>query len=556
MWYAVQPLPYLDGISTYCAENAFYVFYANSLSAYIADHVPNLMAYIRAWQIETPDALLSQLEKDQDLKAIMLKETPWVLEAKSETEQRARIANLFEINNLRQQQSATLALLERKQKYNGGWPWVDGMPESAFITTYILTGFGRLKQMGVWESLSDSDQAKAMAICEKAVRFVEHDVAETYRVMKRHHEEWGIGSCTLHELYALSFFEEQDSDSDFTKAKRYFLSRLDQEREWTNFDFNQRSYAALVLYRLGHQDAARLIIRSFKECAQKNEEIGMYWPKHYFAFNSHVATHANIMAAFAEIDQNQETLDQLRVWLLTQKRTNMWENSSSTADAIYALLMRGSDWFEEGRNVTLSFSGNPVNTDDGEAGTGFLQRHWNANEVTEELRHLTVNNPTPHLVWGGLFRQYFVPIDEVQANASGMSIRRELFVETVTAEGRVLVPVSQQPLKVGDKLTVKLTIESNQDMSFVFVKDLRAAGFEPLKQISRYEYRNGMGYYQSNTDTDMEFFIDFLPRGTHQLEYSLYVTKEGSLCNGYALVQCQYAPEFTAYSEGMRIRVE
>ena len=555
VWYAVQALPYLTNIQTDRAETAFYVFYANTLSSYIADHIPNLLNYIKKWQIETPDALLSQLEKDQDLKAIMLQETPWVLEAKSETDQRSRIAALFEVNTLRNQQTNALNLIAQKQKYNGGWPWMDGMPESPYISTYILSGFGKLQKMGAWSSLSKADQNTAQNICDKAVRFVENDVAETYRYMKAHSKgkDWPIGSSTLNELYALSFFEAQNSDKDFAKAKEYYLKSLDTE--WTSFNFNQRSKGALVLYRNGNEKTAKLMIQSFKECAQKNEQIGMYWPKKYFSFESHIATHANIMAAFAEIDQNQEMLDELRVWLLTQKQTNKWENSASTADAIYALLMRGSDWFEEGKEVTLRFGNTPISTEGGVAGTGFIQRHWNANEVTSEMRQLTVNNPTPHLVWGGLFRQYFVPIDEVKSDESGFTIKRELFVETITDKGKKLVPAEKRTLKVGDKLTVKITFTSQQDMSFVFVKDLRAAGFEPTEQISHYEYNDRMSYYQSNTDTDMEFFIEFLPKGTHQLEYSMFVTKEGHLNNGYALIQCQYAPEFSAYSDGMKVKV-
>ena len=563
VWYAVQALPYLANISTDRAETAFYVFYANTLSSYIADHIPNLLNYIKKWQIETPDALLSQLEKDQDLKAIMLQETPWVLEAKSETEQRSRIANLFEINTLRGQQTRALQLIQQKQKYNGGWPWMDGMPESPYISTYILSGFGKLQKMGAWSSLSQADQNTAQSICDKAVRYLEYEVAETYRYMKAHSKgkDWPIGSGTLNELYALSFFDVQNSDKDFATAKKYYLKSLDET--WSSFNFNQRSKGALVLYRNGNEKTANLMIRSFKECAQKNEQIGMYWPKKYFSFESHIATHANIMAAFAEIDQNQEMIDQLRVWLLTQKQTTMWENSASTADAIYALLMRGSDWFEEGKEVTLRFGNTPISTEGGVAGTGFIQRRWNANEVTQDMRQLTVNNPTNHLVWGGLFRQYFVPIDEVKSDESGFTIKRELFVETVTDKGKKLVPVGSKvpesvegpTLKVGDKLTVKITFTSQQDMSFVFVKDLRAAGFEPIEQISRYEYNDRMSYYQSNTDTDMEFFIEFLPKGTHQLEYSMFVTKEGYLNNGYALIQCQYAPEFSAYSDGMRVKV-
>ena len=555
VWYAVQALPYLANVNTDRAETAFYVFYANTLSSYIADHIPNLLNYIKKWQIETPDALLSQLEKDQDLKAIMMQETPWVLEAKSETEQRSRIATLFEVNTLRNQQTNALKLIAQKQKYNGGWPWMDGMPESPYISTYILSGFGKLQKMGAWSSLSKSDQNTAQSICDKAVRYLEYEVAETYRKMKRYSKgkDWPIGSSTLNELYALSFFKEQNSDKDFATAKKYYLGSLD--KEWTSFNFNDRSKGALVLYRNGNEKTAKLMIQSFKECAQKNEQIGMYWPKKYFSFESHIATHANIMAAFAEIDQNQEMIDELRVWLLTQKQTNKWENSASTADAIYALLMRGSDWFEEGKEVTLRFGNTPISTEGGVAGTGFIQRRWNANEVTSEMRQLTVNNPTPHLVWGGLFRQYFVPIDEVKSDESGFTIKRELFVETVTDKGKKLVPVEKQALKVGDKLTVKITFTNQQDMSFVFVKDLRAAGFEPIEQISRYEYNDRMSYYQSNTDTDMEFFIEHLPKGTHQLEYSMFVTKEGHLNNGYALIQCQYAPEFSAYSDGMRVKV-
>ena len=223
--------------------------------------------------------------------------------------------------------------------------------------------------------------------------------------------------------------------------------------------------------------------------------------------------------------------------------------------------------------MTLRFGNTPVSTEGGEAGTGFIQKRWNANEVTTEMRRLTVNNPTGHLVWGGLFRQYFVPIDEVRGDESGFTIKRELFVEIITDNGKKLVPIGgtlrqaqgagavPEPvegtasLKVGDKVTVKITFENKQDMSYVFVKDLRAAGFEPLEQVSRYRSNDRMWYYQTNTDTDMEFFIEHLSKGTHQLEYSMFVTKEGVLNNGYALIQCQYAPEFTAYSNGMKVVV-
>lgn len=553
VWYAVQSLPYLANAKTDHAETAFYVFYANTLSAYVANNIPNLLNYIKKWQIETPDALKSQLEKDQDLKAIMLQETPWVLEAKNESEQRSMLANLFDINTMRNKQTEALNLIATQQKPSGGWAWVEGMPESPFISTYILSGFGKLSKMNALSSLSGENLMKSDSIIRKAVRFLEYDVADSYREMLKDKNNLPINSLTLNELYALSFFKAQNSDKDFKKAKAYYLESLN--KKWTDFGFNTKSKAAVLLFRSGYKDTAKLMIKSFKECAQKNDDIGMYWPKRLLWFESHIATHASIMAAFDEIDQDTAMADQMRVWLLTQKQTNQWENSASTAEAVYALLMRGSDWLDNSKQVTLKFGDQPVSTEGGVAGTGFIQRRWNANEITTGMQSLTVDNPTNHLVWGGLFRQYFVPIDEVKSDESAFKIDRALYVERVTDNGIQLVPIGKQPLKVGDKLTVKITFESKQDMTYVFLKDLRAAGCEPLEQVSEYKYDDRMWYYQSTTDTYMGFFIEFLPKGTHQLEYSMYVTKEGQLSNGYALIQCLYAPEFSAYSDGMRLDI-
>ena len=553
IWYAVQTLPYLDGINPYSSENAFYVFYANTLSAYISDHVPQLMAYIRKWKVESPDALLSKLEQDPDLKAILLQETPWVMQAKTIPQQRSCLAVLFDAIHLPLQQSHALNVMSKKQKPTGGWSWCDNMPASPFITTRILTGFGKLDEMGALASLSMANMSRANTILNKAADFVDAEIKSAYLDEKGKQEKPALSSQILNELYALSFFEQRFSNAVMDEATKYYLKQM--EENWTQYNYDMQAKIALILYRNGKKEAAKRIIQSFKECAKSGEHNGMYWTKDYSTFESDIATHANIMAAFAEIDQNDTLLDQMRIWLLSKKRFDCWESSASTLDAIYALLLRGGDWFEEDKEVTLKFGNTPINIKGGVAGTGFIQRRWNADEVTQDMRQLTVNNPTNHLVWGGLFRQYFVPIDEVKTNESGFTIKRELFVERLTDDGKMLVPVEKQALKVGDKVTVKITFTNEQDMSYVFVKDLRAAGFEPIEQVSHYERNDRMSYYQTNTDTDMRFFIEKLPKGTHQLEYSLYVTKEGDLNNGYALIQCEYAPEFSAYSDGMRVRV-
>ena len=247
IWYAVQTLPYLDGINPNCAENAFYVFYANTLSAYISDHVPQLMAYIRKWKVESPDALLSKLEQDPDLKAILLQETPWVMQAKTVTQQRSCLAVLFDAFRLPLQQSHALNVMSKKQKPTGSWSWCDNMPASPFITTRILTGFGKLGEMGAFASLGMANMSRANAILNKAADFVEAEIKTAYLEAKGKQEKPALSSQTVNELYALSFFEHRFSNVVMDEATSYYLKQM--EEDWTQYNYDARQGIVLFIFR-------------------------------------------------------------------------------------------------------------------------------------------------------------------------------------------------------------------------------------------------------------------------------------------------------------------
>ena len=53
----------------------------------------------KLWKQEASgESLTSQLEKNQELKDLILNETPWVLDAERETEQRQRLGDFFDEN--------------------------------------------------------------------------------------------------------------------------------------------------------------------------------------------------------------------------------------------------------------------------------------------------------------------------------------------------------------------------------------------------------------------------------------------------------------------------
>lgn len=489
IFYAIQALPYLaDGDEKY-ATTAFQRYFTNKMAQEIIVNNPNIKEMLDEYEGDT----LSELQKYEELKAILLKETPWVLEAKSEAQQRANVAKLFDTEAIGKNIASAMSILEKKQTVNGGWSWIDGMPESEYITQYILCGLGRL---------GDNNE-----MTEKAFHFLENEVVTRYRKLdtQKKKDNAVCDFMTMKDLFAMSCFTYK-TVKDFDEAKDFYIKKL--YKDWRRFSVEEQAYIALILNRNSHGEVAKLVVKSLRERALKNE-LGMYW--RYIS----VESEARILEAFNEIEPKTDETDNMRLWILTQKRTNMWENERATVEAIFALMNRGTDWSAENAEASMT--------------------------VNDDSVKVMVENHSNHVVWGGVFRQYFVPIDKVQKHNDAMKIKRE-----------IIVP---ENIKVGDKVKVVITFENNQDMEFVYLKDLRGACFEPVEQLSRYHWNDGLWYYQSTTDVSMEYFFEYLPKGKHTVSYELYVTKDGSFSAGYAQIQCQYAPEFGAYSSGSRITV-
>ena len=546
VWYAVLALPYLHDINDQYTETTFYKLYTNSLSVFLASKTPNLVNYIKTWKVDSPETLLSQLEKDKELKNIMLQETPWVIDAKNESAQRARIAALFDINTINNELNVSINKLLETQTVNGGWAWIEGMPENKYVTSYILSGLGKMKNIGVIDSFNENDKNKINKICENACRYLYNELVYAYnKLSEKEKNNLHVRDNTLSQLYALSFFDDGTAGIEARTVRDNYITAL--KKDWKDLDITSQAQAALILWRNGDKNTAGLIVKSLSERAQHNE-LGMYWR------NSNTSTQAQIMEAYNEIGYNAEEMEQMKLWLLTQKRSNMWENNRSTVDAIYALLMNGEDMFNDG-NVSLSGGNINVEGSEGEAGTGFITKTWTGNEI-DNLNTITVNNDSPHIAWGGMFRQYLVPADKVKAADNSLTINRKYYIERYSVDGTKLIPAEQETVKEGDILVVQLTVKCKQDMEFVVLNDMYAACFEPEEQISSYKYNNGLYYYFSPSDSNVTMYFNTLPKGEYQLYYKVYITREGYFNAGFADIQCLYAPEFRAYSKGENIIVK
>ena len=161
------------------------------------------------------------------------------------------------------------------------------------------------------------------------------------------------------------------------------------------------------------------------------------------------------------------------------------------------------------------------------------------------------------IAWGAIYWQYFEDLDKITSAETPLKLNKKLFLKTNTATGEEISEItSKSNLKVGDLVRIRIELRADRDMEFIHMKDMRAAGFEPINVLSSYKWQDGLGYYESTKDASTNFFFDYLPKGVYVFEYDLRVNNAGDFSNGITTIQSMYAPEFSSHSEGVRVSIK
>ncbi|MDQ0637514.1 uncharacterized protein YfaS (alpha-2-macroglobulin family) [Pedobacter sp. W3I1] len=558
VWYAVQALPYLMEYPYECAEQTFSRFYANSFATGIINSSPKIKTVFEQWQnTNNGQALLSNLEKNQELKSILLEETPWVRNADNENERKKRLAVLFDLNRMTYELKNNFEKLEKMQFNNGAFPWFNGMQEDRYITQHIVMGMGQLKKLKL---IDEKAYPNFNAMLNKAIIYLDAEIVKDYKDEVRGKR---FAYLPLHYLFARSYTNQKNTTADFTKAKDFYLKKL--VANWKTFDTYQLAQTALVLNRNGNNVEAKKIMTLLNQTAQQHDEMGMYWATNkagWWWYQSPIETQALLIEAFDEVANDTKAVEEMKIWLLKNKQTNDWQTTKATAAACYALLMKGTDLLSESNepeimigNQKLADLQQPNATK--EAGTGYQKLTIAGKDVKPEMGKVQIKNNNKTIAWGALYWQYFEQLDKITPANTGVKIKKQLFIQKNSTKGDILTPLTATNiLAPGDLLKVRIEIYCDRDMEYIHLKDMRSSCFEPVNVISRYKYQDGLGYYESTKDASTNFFISYMPKGTYVFEYPLRVTHAGNFSNGITSLQSMYAPEFTTHSAGIRVNVK
>ena len=545
IWYAVQALPVVGNPQQDDAFSWASAYYANAVARKIVELNPQIQPVFEAWKKQgiKKETLWSELEKNQELKSLLLAETPWLAQAADEQEQRQRMGLLFDLNTMNYRMEQTVEKLKALQKGDGSWSWFNGMQGNRLVTTQVVELLARLKSMHI---MADAEVA---GMYLKGLNYLESAFCQECENLKKNEArnkspQWP-SELAVRYLYIASL-DAVAGEKVNKAAKEYITSKL--ENRSATYSIYEKALIARILQAQGKRAQAEILVRSIKEYTVVTPEMGRYFdtPKAGYAWNGYrIPTQVAAMEAIQCVEKDEEMLEEMKIWLLKQKQVQCWNTPLATADAVYALLSDGMALTESGQMQAVA--GN-VTLETPKDGLGCISHTLSGAEA--EVKTLTVSHTGKAAGWGAVYAQYLEDMDRVKAfEGKGLQVSREYIYK-----GKALS--AKEKLQVGDKLTVRLTLRADRDMDFVCLKDERAACMEPVRQISGYEWSDGLGRYRVSGDAATTFFMDHLRKGTYVIEYEVHVDRSGVYQAGTSEIQSVYAPEFGSHTEGYTLYIE
>lgn len=530
-WLMIQALPSLAHPHDDCAICQAASLYSNSIGRFIIKQNPHAKTVFQQWKQEPDEgSLQSALEKNQELKNLVLNETPWVLDADRESEQKQRVADFFDTNLMDQRLASALEKLRMLQCSNGGWTWWPQMPASVYMTVSVSEMMVRLNEM-------TGEQPETREMLTKAFKFLGKEMVDLVKEMKKEERKGYkqvFPSFTALQWLYICAIDGRQLPSSVQEANQYLIKLL--KKETKNQTIYEKAMSAIILN-------SPLYIKSLKEYTVYKEEMGRYYdtPRAGYSWrNYRIPTQVAAIEALQRLNpEDQQTIDEMRRWLLQEKRTQAWDTPLNSVDAVYAFLNGHQEALKAQPHSVIKIDGAPLELPKATAGLGYVKTAMPA----EGKKELTVEKTSEGTSWGAVYAQFMQSTHDIAQSSSGIVVKREIMKK----DGSPL-----ESLQVGDRVVIRITIQTERDLDFVQVNDKRAACLEPVNQLSGYRY----GYYTTPRDNCTNYYYYGLAKGKHVLETEYYVDRAGRYETGTCTVECAYAPEYRGMTPSQTLVVK
>lgn len=550
-WYAVSALAPLTESTDESATGWAVRYYAAALASHIAGRHPELVRALK----DSTAVLSSPLTRNSELRQVLLAETPWAAEAKTEQERMAALQQLLSPQAMAVYSATAIDHLRQLQNADGSWSWYPGMRGNAYITADVALLLARLQAM--------TAKTDAASMLERAMAYLKLQMAEEISRAKQEKRKVYVGTTQLDYLYVCAQLKKT-SDETF----RTLLKCAEEQAPSASMD--EKALLAVVLQGVGEKQAAGSLRQSLIEHTVATTAMGRYFDTRRARFSSQwyriPAQTATIEALLASSEKNDKKVaDEMRLWLMQSKRTQQWTSSRVSADAVYALL-GGSE--ENNVVMPLSATGRPLTYSlyKGSSLVGFnapsKARQTStfgyvcdtySDDKALQANRLVVRKETPGLSWGAVTAQFTEPLVATQGSGGELTVQRRL---EKWADGSWTVLSKNQSLQVGDRVRQVITAKAARDFDFVTIKISHPACFAVRQPLSGYEWQEGGGSYRAVNDASVSRHFDQFAKGSHVVVEEYVVDRAGRYEGGIVSVQSQYAPEFSANTAGLPVVTE
>lgn len=546
-WYVVTALPGLRKGNQNDALSAGAAIFSAATARGLMRTNPAIAEAIKEWSRSdrSDSTLISMLQRNADLKTVLLECTPWVADAQSDTERMARLAMLFDDNTVDSAIKNAIDKLEKLDCAGGGWRWIEQSTEpSEWVTENLLFIFGRLNRMGF---MPDDERLARMQ--RNAVAFID---AQMNKQIKRYPKTTDVAFTYLRQIYYPSVRltgKLQDMAS---------LTVKELANNWKESTAPYKALAAVLLHHNGYKTQAAKAMESLGEFSVFDPAKGMWWPSveetgQLWWTPSAVARTCIILDAYALLQPESPVIDRIRQWVILQKEAENWGNSVATTSAITSLLTTGTDWTTPQQPAVIKIGRKKLAQTPDDTRLGYVRADISG--MSPSGKRLTIDNPGNTPAWGAVYSQFTAAMENIASTScADLSIEKKLFRRVDTPQGAVWEETDT--FNTGDIVQVNLVITAGRNMDYVAIIDQRAACFEPSEQLPRPLWAEGICFYRENRDSSTDIFVDRLPKGTYRLSYTLTVNNAGRFASGIASAQSQYAPELSAHSSGTKLTVK
>ena len=541
-WLMVQALPSVGNpTENDCIDQAAWL-YSNLIAKTLIDRSSNIKTVFERWKRESANdgSLVSQLAKNEELKDILLQETPWVVEADRETEQRQRLADFFDENTMGMRIDEATKKLSALQRSNGSWSWWPGMDGNFYMTVSICEMLTRLNVMA-------GPQQQTAQMLKKAFDFMGKEIVKDVQEMKKwekeHGQDYGFPSFKALQYLYICALDGRELPKDVKAANAYLIGKM--KKDIKNQTIYEKALSAIILAKHGETTRSQEYAQSLKEYTVFTEEKGRYYDTQragYSWYDYKIPTEVMAIEALKVITpEDVQTVEEMQRWLLQEKRTQAWDTPINSVNAVYAFLFDNTRVLDAQEQTVLAIDGKPLDLPQSTAGIGYVKT-----AIQEPKgKVFTATKTSTGTSWGAVYAQFMQPVSDIERSSSGIKVKREV----LDANGQ---PLTTNTLKVGDRIKVRITIDSERDLDFVQVLDRRAACMEPVRQLSGYRY----GYYCSPKDYSTNYYFDMMPKGKRVVETEYFIDRAGTYETGTCTVQCAYSPEYRATAPSIVLKVQ